>query len=539
MKRQDPLTQAAILIQQAIVWHQDGKIKDAEAAYRRALALDPVNADALNMLGLIHHDRGDRDTAVRLIRASIAIKPTAAYWYNLAIVFEGQGDIVGALAAFRQAAVLDPSDVTNWSSAIFAGDLHPYSTPAVRLADRRTFNQVHCAALTARAAPHQNTPDPDRRLRVGYLSADFTDHSAALVFEPLLTGHDHDAVEVYLYWQQRGPADAITERFKGHADHWRVISGLSDEALAAQIRADGIDILVDLSGYSNGHRLLTLARKPAPIIMTGWGHATGLGIDACDYLLVDAITVPPEREYQHHERVLRLPCALTFNPRPPYPDVALAPSARNGYVTFGYLGRASKLSEPVWGAWATILYRVPGSRLVFKGHEYADQGYRARTVEFFASLRIGSHRLDFRGATDRRRHLETYADIDIALDPFPHGGGVTMLEACLMGVPSVTLLGDHLNGRIGASVLATIGLGHLVAVDAGDYVDIAARLAQTTVSLHARQSIRAALLDSIICNPTAYAASVEQVYRDAWKAWCAEQDMAVLPERTALSLVGV
>jgi predicted O-linked N-acetylglucosamine transferase (SPINDLY family) len=355
-----------------------------------------------------------------------------------------------------------------------------------------------------------------------------------MVFGPVLDGHDHDAVEVFCYWQQRGPVDAYTERFKAQADHWREASGLSDEQLAQQIRSDGIDVLVDLSGYSNGNRLLTLARKPAPIIMTGWGHVTGLGIDAADYILADAITAPEEIACQHHEQILHLPCIMAFDPRPPYPDVAPPPAQQNGYVTFGYFGRALKTSEQVWAVWAQILHRVPKSRLVFKGREYMDQAYRARLIEFFASLRISSTRLDFLGSTHRQDHLAAYGGIDIALDPWPQGGGVTTLEACLMGVPSVAMLGDHLNGRIAPSVLATIGRGQFVGVDAEIYAEIAVKLAHTKITLAHREAMRSALLDSIICDGPAYARAVEDVYRQAWTSWCASQ-----VERPLLTLVGV
>lgn len=530
----DPLIEAGALLEAAVGLHQAGKLAEAEAGYRRALALDPANPDALNLLGVIHQSRGEAETAIRLIRAAIAIHPAGRYFYNLGVAHEGLGDVPSCVAAFRQSALRDPGDPSGWTSAIFNGDLHPYGTPAVRLSDRRAFNAANCAGLTAAAAPHPNDAHPDRRLRIGYLSADFTDHSAAMVFGPVLDGHHREQVEVTCYWQQRTPADQDTARFRQIADRWRVVNELDDDALAALIRADEIDILVDLSGYSNGNRLTMLARKPAPIIMTGWGHVTGLGIDAADYILADAITVPVEHRFHHHERVIHLPCALAFDPKPPYPDVAPAPAERAGVVTFGYLGRALKTNETVWATWAEILHRVPRSRLLFKSREYADPAYRTRLLEFFASLLIDSRRLEFRGQTGRQEHLAAYGGIDVALDPFPHGGGVTVLESCLMGVPTVTLLGDHLNGRIGASVLATIGRGQFVAADAENYVEIAARLGQTAVTHEARKSIRSALLGSIICDPDRYAAAVEDQYRAAWRAWCQSRQPVARP---ALSLV--
>lgn len=528
----DPLAEAAAILHTAVGLHQEGKLREAEMAYGRVLTLDPTNADALGLLGLIFNGYGRRHDALTLIRRGIGISPSSTRFYNLGVVLEALGDIPGCVSAFRTAAALDPSDTTTWAAALFNADLHPYATPAMRLADRRAFNAEHCAAMTAAAAPHDNDPDPRRRLRVGYLSADFTDHSASMTFGPVLAGHDRAAVEVYCYWQQRGPADAVTEQFRARADHWRVVNLMSDDTLEDQIRADKIDILVDLSGFSNGQRLTVLARKPAPIIMTGWGHVTGLGLDASDYILADAITAPADLAHQHHEQALHLPCILAFDPRGPYPDVAPPPAAANGYVTFGYFGRALKTSEQVWATWANILHRVPRSRLVFKGREYMDEGYRTTLTEFFASLRISSGRLTFLGQTPRWEHLAAYGLIDVALDPFPQGGGVTTLEACLMGVPSVALLGDHLNGRVAPSVLATIGRQSLVGLDIEHYVEIASILGRSPMTLADRESHREALLGSVICDQRAYAGAVERAYRQAWQTWVAAQAPAAVPERT-------
>jgi predicted O-linked N-acetylglucosamine transferase (SPINDLY family) len=403
---------------------------------------------------------------------------------------------------------------------IFSMDLHPHAPPAVRLADRRALNARHCAPLTVKAEPHTNDRDPDRRLRVGYISADFNQHSASMVFGPVLEGHDHSKVEVYCYWQQEGPPDEITERFEKLADHWVVVNTLSDEALAQRIRDDNIDILVDLSGYSNGNRLLALARKPAPIIMTAWGHVTGLGIDACDYIIADEISAPPEHEHQYHEQILRVPCIVGYDPRPPYPNVAPPPREQNGFITFGYLGRANKTSEPVWAAWAEILRRVQHSRLVFKGNDYLDEAFRNRVNDFFLSLRISSHRLEFLGPSPRPHHLEAGSSIDIALDPFPQGGGVTLLEACLMGVPSVALMGDYLNGRIAPSILSALGHGDWVAESVPEYIDLAVTMAGTPWTHEDRVSLRQDLLGSMLCDPKRYAGHVEQAYRRAWRQWC-------------------
>ena len=523
-----PATDPLVLLQQASVWQADGDLPKAEEAYRRVLALDPSNPDAMNLLALIHHDQGDRDVAIRLLRAAIKIRPEARFYTNLGVVLAAHGDRTGSVAAYRLAVAANPAGIVAWPGVIFAMDLHPHSLPAVRLADRRAFNARHCAALTAEAAPHTNDPDPDRRLRIGYISADFKLHSAANVFLPVLRDHDHHNVEVTCYWQQEGEADAITDRVEGYADRWRVVNELDDQQLADLIRDDRIDILVDLSGYSNGNRLLALARKPAPLIMTAWGHVTGLGIDACDYILADDLTIPPEHEPLYHEQILRLPCTVAYEPPDDVPEVAPPPKEINGYTTFGYLGRANKCSEAVWAVWAEILHRVPGSRLILKGNDYRDQAFRAYITDFFIGLRISSHRIEFRGPSPRKHHLEAHADVDIALDPFPQGGGVTVLEACLMGVPTVAMLGNYLNGRIAPSILRAVvpdpyAASAMIASTPAEYADHAVETAERTMTLQHRLLLRRWLLDSVLVRPREYTRSVEAVYRAAWRRWVAER----------------
>ena len=536
----DPHVSPDVLLQQASVWQQDGELERAEAAYRRVLSLDPVNPDAMNLLALVHHEHGDREQAIRLLRTAIAIRPAARYYTNLGVILAAHGDRTGSVAAYRQAVAHNAKSALAWPGVVFSMDLHPHASPQVRLADRRAFNAQHCAALTAAALPHTNDPDPERRLRVGYISADFREHSASMVFSPVLEGHDHRNVEVFCYWQQEGEADEITERLMGYADHWRVVNTMSDEALADLIRDDDIDILVDLSGYSNGNRLLMLARKPAPIIMTGWGHVTGLGIDAADYILADPVCAPPEHAGLYHERVLHLPCVVGYEPREPYPGIVSPPALTNGYITFGYLGRANKTGESVWAAWAEILRRVPHSRLILKGADYLDTVYRARVAEFFVSLRISSHRVEMRGPSPRAHHLSVYGEIDIALDPFPQGGGVTTLESCLMGVPSVALLGDYLNARIAPSILTTLGHGEMVAASVPAYIDRAVQMAERGTTLQDRMQLRQTLLSSLLCDPVRYASAVEQAYRTAWRDWCAGQSRqdGEAARRLAFSFVG-
>lgn len=512
---------AVMLLQQVRILYRDQEYVQAEQLATEALVLDPGNADALSLLAMTLHQRGDNATAATLLRRAARIEQSGRMWSNLGVVLSSSRDYVGGIAAYRQAIRLDPLNVTSWTNLLFALDHHPEATPALRLAERRAFNAVHCASLTAAAAPHENDRDPDRRLKVGYVSADFRDHSASVTFCPVILGHDHEAVEVWCYDASSDRQDQYTAQFQAAADHWVPIADRSDEDVARQIRADRIDILVDLSGYSTGGRLKVFARKPAPVQVTGWGHASGTGLDCMDYLISDAVTIPPEHEGQYHEQILRLPCALGFDTRPPWPDVAPPPAERNGYVTFGYLGRAYKLNEHTLATWAEIMRRLPTARLILKSAEYANQVLREWVLGEFEALGVPSERVSIRGSTTRLLHLATYNEIDVHLDPFPHGGGVTTLEACLMGVPTVTLLGDYVCGRIGASIIHQVDQGANVVRTVGDYIEAAEDAAgQDRRYFDERLALRESILSSVIADPRAYAASVEQAYRDVWRRHC-------------------
>jgi predicted O-linked N-acetylglucosamine transferase (SPINDLY family) len=520
-----------VLLQRASVWLQDGKLQVAEEALRRVLALDPASADAMNLLGLLHHERGDREMGIRLIQAAIALNPEASrYHHNLGALLASSGDHPGAAASYRRAVAINPALPAPWCGVIFEMDLTPFSTPAMRLADRRAYNAYHCAALTAAAPAHTNDPNPDRRLHVGYLSADFTNHSAAMAFNPVFDGHDRSKWTISAYWQNERPADEITAHFRPLVNGvWREVKDLTDEQLAQQMRDDGIDILVDMSGYSTGSRTLTIARKPAPVIITAWGHATGLGIDASDYILADAITVPPEHEGHYHEQVLRAPCVLAYAPWNPVPEQSAPPAEMNGFTTFGYFGRPSKCNPVVWGTWAQILSRTPHSRLILKHADYKVPGYRQRVIDAFSALRIAESRVEFRYNTSRFDHLATAAEVDICLDPFPQNGGITLLESCLMGVPTIAMLGDHLNGRVAASILTTIGHPEWIAHSVDDYVDLAVNLAEVGTTLADRMQFQEDLLKSVLCKPKAYTEKVEEQYRIAWRAWCEGQKPETAP----------
>jgi predicted O-linked N-acetylglucosamine transferase (SPINDLY family) len=344
---------------------------------------------------------------------------------------------------------------------------------------------------------------------------------------PLLEAHDRQAVEVFGYADVPRP-DATTRRFETLCDHWLSTAGLSDAALIERIRADGIDVLVDMAGHAGGGRLAVFARHPAPVQVDWLGYLNTTGLKAMDYRLVDDITDPPgEADRFATETLVRLPRGWAcFEPAPEAPEPGPPPSLADGRVRFCSFSSPAKLGERVLDAWSEILRRTPGSRLLLKGASLSDDGARAQLLGRFADRGVSADRVDLIGwIPGAAEHLALYNTADIALDPFPHNGVTTTCEALWMGLPVVALLGDRHAARISASFLTRVGLEELIAPDLAVYADIAVRLAADPARLaELRRTLRPRMAGSPLCDAPGFARQVEAAYRAMWRRWCAEGD---------------
>ena len=510
-----------------IVLRELARYDESIACLERALAINPQFAEAHNNLANSLKDARRYDEAITHYRQAIALKADyAEAWNNLGTALGLLNQYEEAIACYRKALAIKPDFPEAHSYLIFTIDFLPGSSVADQQEERARWYNEHAAQFASAIRPHANNRDPERRLRIGYVSADFRRHSAALAIGPVLRHHDRGAFDVVLYSGVKRE-DEVTKDFKGRATLWRPVAGLSDETLAEQIRADGIDVLIDLSGHTEGNRLLAFARKPAPVQMTGWGHALGTGVRAIDYFLADPVSVPADFRPLFAETVIDLPAIIGYEAPAYAPEVSALPALSGQPLTFGSFNRISKLTPATLAAWSRLLEAVPGARLLLKDSQLSDPGERRRITDVLAGYGIGPSRLLLLPGTSHAEHLAAYGQMDIALDPFPTNGGVTTTEALWMGVPVVALLGASVSSRVSAGILSGLGLKDWIASGEEDYVAIAARHAADRAGLSSlRGQMRAMMRASAVGNPDAYCRAVEAAYRAAWRSYCLGANVA-------------
>lgn len=501
--------------------HCLGQLDDAETCYRRTLEIWPDCAEARNNLGLNFQKQGRLDEAEASLRGVLKSNPDYANaCNNLGSLLQKRGQLDEAVSYFRQALKIKPDYIMAHSNLIFTLDLMTNKDTASLQEERKRWDAAHAAHLHQQQT-HVNIPAPERRIRIGYVSADFREHSAPKAFGSVLTCYDRTQFEVFAYSNFNGKDDRVTELFKQNVTAWRNICGLSDDAVAQRIREDRIDILVDLSGHMAGNRLLVFARKPAPIQITAWGYAAGTGMKAMDVFFTDPVMVPPEDHQYFVENIRYLPNAMGAFFMSSFPDVNELPALPDEIVTFGSFNRLAKVSDTAFCAWAEILLAVPRSRLMLKATELNDKSTQERVIAHFTKVGVTADRIIMQGKTSWNEHIKAYRQIDISLDPFPHGGGITALEGLLMGVPVINWRGPTIAGRVSASIMTTMGLSDWIAESLEEYVDLAIQKATDLESLAIlRRQLRGIFTSSEIGDQAAYARAVEHEYRKLWREWC-------------------
>lgn len=501
---------------------EQGKLEAAAAAYREALAIDPGFAESFNNLGNAIRDLGQWLDAEEAYRRALALKPDMVEALNnLGSLLKDGGNFAEAIASFRRALELNPDFATAHHNLVMSMQYDPDATAEAVLEEHRAFDRKFAKPLGAEVRPHDNTPDPERRLRIGYVSGDFARHPVGHFLTPVLPNHDRAQVEIFAY-SDRMVDDDLSRELRGACDHWLRIVGIEDAALAERIRKDRIDILVDLSGHTADNRLLVFARKPAPVQASWAGYVGTTGLSAMDYLISDDRETPPGSDPFSVEKIVRLPdCYVCFAPPPYAPAVGPLPAATRGHVTFGCFNNLAKINRAVIALWAQLLKRLPDARLLLKTHQLSDPGMRRRYADWFAAEGIDPDRIELQGKSPHRQLLNEYNRVDVALDPFPYSGGLTTLESLWMGVPVVTLGGDRFSARHSVSHLTAAGLPELVADGPAPFLTLAAALASDLPRLEAlRAGLRACVAASPLVDGPRFTRNLEAAYRAMWRDWC-------------------
>ncbi len=503
-----------------------GALPEAAATLRNAIRIRRDYAEAFNNLGNVLQKLGPISEAVSAYRRAISLRPDYPEAYgNLAAALGELGQMDEAFACYSKVIELRPEWPAAESALLFALHYRHGNDPRMMYDRHAAWARRHAEPLYGEAGGYENVADPARRLRVGYVSQHFRAHPVSRFFEPILRSHDREQVEVFCFADVSDP-DAVTDRLKVRADVWREVAGLTDGQLADLVRADRIDVLVDLAGHMAAHRLTVFARKPAPVQVSYIGYPDTTGLATMDYRVTDSLHDPPGlTESYHTEELLRLdPCCWCYAPDDEGPPVAPLPALSAGFVTFASLNRLVKGSPETISLWGEILSKVLQSRLVLL---VGPQGEKDPTVyRLMERHGVPPERLRLVGRLPRRQYLDFYHTADIALDTFPYNGHTTTLDALWMGVPTVSLAGGTHVSRAGLSVLSAVGLAErLVASSPEDYVNKAAALANDLPRLaELRAGLRERVVRSPLRNEVHLTASLESLYRRAWTRWCSSRN---------------
>lgn len=539
-----------------------GQLNEAVSAYRSALVSAPewpqaqVNlgaallsldraADAVDALhqavlwqpesALAHTNLGNALVAVGRLseslqhhqRATELAPDLALAQGNLGHALKAAGQPEAALVAIERALALQPDAAARYSELLFVRQHLPVA--AQRRHSRplpRPFAEVALAGATP-FAHWPNTPEPDRCLRVGWLSGDLREHPVGYFTEAVfaaLAALSGQPLRLHVY-ASHGQTDELSRRMQRSCDGWTDIGAMHDDAAAARIRADGIDVLVDLAGHTRHNRLPVLARKPAPVQASWLGYCASTGLPAVDAFIADRWIAPPGTEQQFVERLERLPDSfLCFSPPRMEVPVSALPALSGQGIRWGCFNQLAKMNDEVVAVWSRLLLALPSSRLVLQAQALGDAQVCAQVTARFAEREVRAGQLELHGPQDRQHYLAAYQAIDIALDPFPYPGGTTTLEALWMGVPVLTMPGTTALSRQGLSIAQTLGLGAWVAAEHDEYVARALRHASDLPALAAlRQALRPRLLQSPLCDAPRFAGHMAACLRGLWHTWCKAQ----------------
>ena len=507
----------------AIALRDAGKLVEAVVAFQAVLAKEPEDTNALYALGNVYRDLLRFDDAEREMREVIRRRPGDAQPYSaLGIILSEAGRLADAMEAFNAAMGVDPGYVnaaTNWLNT---QQYLPGATEADLAKSSARWAALHAPPTPPPAFTNRRTTD--RPLVVGFVSPDMAAHPVGALSVRLFENLDRAVIKPIVFSTRPTTyEDALSARI-ARVSTWTSVFGVPDEVLAEFIKASQVDILIDMSGHTGGHRMKLFARRAAPVQMSWLGYPGTTGVPAVDYLLATEPLTPAGADAHYREKIIRLPhWHACFDPPADAPEVGPLPATRNGFVTFGCFSNPMKLSSDAIAGFSAILARVPAAKLRLRYRTFTDVVLQARLRNAFATHGIGGERLLFSGHAPYRDFLDAYNDVDIALDTFPYSGCMTTCEASWMGCPVVTFPGATFAGRQSAAFLSAAGLSKFIAADRRAFEDLAVDLAADQSTLVAlRAGLRTQVAASPACDGVRFARDFSAALTHAWATWCAQ-----------------
>lgn len=538
-------------LDEAITLANAGRLDDAIAAYKEILKTEPETFLVQYGLAVLQVSKGDfapayatsrllstqmphmpevwtlratasqglglLDDAMKSVYRSIALRSDASLVSYAGVLLFKLGDVAKSVEMFERAAAMNPNDEPTHSNRLFAMTCLPGMSREKCIQAHLQWGREAQERIALLGLPYQGSKVPERRLRVGYVSADLKNHPVATFLEPVLQHHRPEQVEIFCYDCLGGEGDATTQRLRLLADHWIDCSRLDNLAMAKRIHHDAIDILVDLSGHTAGNRLAVFAMKPAPVQVSWFGYMNTTGLTRMDWRFCDGTLCPPGAEVFYSEKLYYLPACVVWAPVAGAPEPGDLPAARNGFVTFGSFNNWSKVSNAAITCWAQILLQTPHStmRILATGADIAV--YRETIEKRFAACGVAKERLHISGTLPILEFLETVRQADIALDPFPYNGGSTSFYTLWMGVPIINLVTPGELGKAGLAILNNVGLGDLCTYSEDAYVAAAVALASNQPRLmELRSTLRITQAHTNVMDAVKVVANVEEAYQAMW-----------------------
>ncbi len=512
----------------AKVLFEANRVQEAEHWYKKILETE-FHPLVYKNLGQVYENRCEFSRAIECIKKALEAEPdNADFLVALGEDLIDIGKTQEGIELLRKAIESRSGFAAAESSLMWNLHYSPETNLQQLFVEYKKWGSTYAPMSMARKS-HDNAPDPDRRLRIGYISPDFRTNSASRSFEPFLDGHDRQQFEICGYGNIMKP-DEITDRFKDKFDYYRSINPMEIEEAANLIEQDKIDILVEIGGHCRGNCLGVLARKPAPV-QVDYGGINTLGMEQIDYRFTDSIMDPPHLEKFYVEESVYLPGGFCVY-RPPHnsPLVCPLPAKEKGYITFGSFNDHRKVNQYTMELWAKILKAVENSRLLLKFRAGNDPRAREHFFSQFEQLGINRQRVEISGMLNSHfEHMQLYGQLDLALDTYPFNGCITTLEGLWMGVPIVTLVGKQgILSRVGLSILSRLEFEIFAAAEPDEYVAKAIAFANEPENLEKiRFDLRRRMLASTLCSPGRFATDIEAAYRKMWHRWCRSQGVDV------------